>query len=164
MLLVPLILAAQSYKLLVISIDGLDARFLKDADRLRLKIPNLRRLMAGGALAEGVAGVVPTVTWPSHTTLITGVKPEQHGILSYDQPGQPGQRWWFTSFLRSRTLWEAAVAKKLKTATIYWPVTVGAQVDFNCPEFWETRSEHEIQFEPISRKCTPGLVDRIASV
>ena len=164
LLVLPMLVPAQTHKLLVISIDGLDVRFLKDADRLRLKIPNLRKLMAGGALSEGVVGVVPTVTWPSHTTLITGVKPEQHGIVSNDQPGKPSQRWWFTSFLKSRTLWEVAEAKKLKTATVYWPVTVGAKVDFNCPEFWETRSEHEILFDPISRKCTPGLVDRIASV
>ena len=150
---------AQPRKLLVISIDGLDTRYLHDADRLGLKIPHLRRLMAEGTLAAGVVGIVPTVTWPSHTTIITGVAAEDHGILTNDQPGKPGQRWWFTSFLRARTLWQAALEKQLKTATVYWPVTVGAGVEFNFPEFWEERSGHDILFEPIARQATKGFVD-----
>lgn len=155
---------ALPHKLLVISIDGLDARYLRNADALGLKIPNLRRLKAEGTAAEGVMGIVPTVTWPSHTTLVTGVGAEEHGIVSNDQPGQPGQRWWFTRFLKSRTLWQAALEKKLKVATVYWPVTAGAEVNFNFPEFWEQRTEHEILFEPIAKRATAGLVERVASV
>lgn len=150
-------LLAQPRKLLVISIDGLDTRYLKSADRL----PTLRRLMAEGVAADGVAGIVPTVTWPSHTTIITGVPAEEHGILTNDQPGKPGQRWWFTSFLKGRTLWHAAREKGLKTAAVYWPVTVGAAIDYNFPEFWITRTEHEIAFAPIAEKATPGLVDKV---
>ncbi len=153
---------AQQRKLLVISIDGLDTRYLKDADRLGLKIPTLRRLMAEGTTAEGVVGIVPTVTWPSHTTIISGVPSEEHGILTNDQPGQPGQRWWFTSFLKAPTLWKVAHEKGLKTATVFWPVTVGATVDFNFPEFWVKRSEHEIEFAPIAERSTPGLLEKVS--
>jgi len=45
------------------------------ADRYRLKIPHLRRLLSDGAHALGVRGVVATVTYPSHTTILTGVWP-----------------------------------------------------------------------------------------
>jgi hypothetical protein len=45
-----------------------------------LVIPTLRRMMKEGAFADGATGVVPTVTYPSHTTLMTGVWPAQHGI------------------------------------------------------------------------------------
>ncbi|MBI3471157.1 MAG: alkaline phosphatase family protein, partial [Candidatus Solibacter usitatus] len=162
--LLALALLAQPRKLLVISVDGMDSRYLHQADRLGMRIPHLRRLMAEGMVAEGVVGVAPTVTWPAHTTLITGVSPAQHGILTNDQPGQPGQRWWFTRFLKARTLWQAAVEKKLKTATVYWPVTVGAAVDFNFPEFWEKRSEHETFFAPIAARATPGLEDKVTRV
>jgi predicted AlkP superfamily pyrophosphatase or phosphodiesterase len=155
---------AQQRKLLVISVDGMDSRYLHDADRLGLKIPVLRRLMAEGTTAQGVVGVVPTVTWPSHTTIISGVPPEEHGILTNDQPGRPGQRWWFTHFLKAPVLWQIAKERGLKTAAIYWPVTVGATVDFNFPEFWVTRTEHEIQFAPIAERATPGLVDKVAKV
>ena len=61
-------LGARTAPLLVLSVDGLDWRYLRDADRLGLKIPNLRRLMAEGEVAQGVIGVYPTVTWPSHTS------------------------------------------------------------------------------------------------
>ena len=54
--------AAQDRKLLVISIDGLDHRYLKDRDTLKLRTPNLRKLIDSGAFADGVVGIVPTVT------------------------------------------------------------------------------------------------------
>ena len=61
----------------MISIDGLRPALLADS---RLKLPTLRRLMQQGAWAR-VTGVLPTVNYPSHTTLITGVLPAVHGIL-----------------------------------------------------------------------------------
>ena len=79
--------------LLVISIDGLDHRYLRDADKLGLKIPNLRKLVKDGSWADGgVVGVVPTVTFPSHTSIITGVRPDQHGILNNNRPKEDGGR------------------------------------------------------------------------
>src|SRR5450432_1560036 len=65
----------------LISIDGLRPDYVLEADRNRLRIPNLRRLLRDGAHATRVAGVLPTVTYPSHTTLVTGVSPARHGIL-----------------------------------------------------------------------------------
>src|SRR4030095_11016274 len=61
----------------MISIDGLRPALFADS---RLKLPTLRRLMQPGACAR-VTGVLPTVTYPSHTTLIPGVLPAVHGIL-----------------------------------------------------------------------------------
>jgi predicted AlkP superfamily pyrophosphatase or phosphodiesterase len=153
---------AQQRRLLVISIDGLDHRYLRDADKLGLKTPTLRKLAREGTLADGVVGIVPTVTWPSHTTMITGVPAERHGILTNDQPGQPaGQRWWYTKFLKAKTLWQAAREKGFKVATLYWPVTVGADVNFNIPEFWKERAGHHAPFPDMEPHATPGLVDRI---
>jgi predicted AlkP superfamily phosphohydrolase/phosphomutase len=60
----PLLHAAQAHgQLLVVSIDGLDARFLNDP-ALRVKVPNIRRLMREGANAA-VIGVAPPETRPS---------------------------------------------------------------------------------------------------
>src|SRR5687767_2376795 len=66
----------------LISIDGLHPDYVTQADRLGLTIPNLRQLMRDGAHATGVQGVIPTVTYPSHATLVTGVSPAKHGIHS----------------------------------------------------------------------------------
>ena len=153
---------AQQRKLLVISIDGLDHRYLRDADKLGLKTPTLRKLVREGAVADGVVGIVPTVTWPSHTTIITSVPAALHGIPTNDQPNLPaGQRWWYTKFLKARTLWQEARAKGLTVATLFWPVTVGADVNFNLPEFWLERHGHATDLGPIEKHATPGLSDRI---
>ena len=83
MLLAGVVLRAQekaSPLLVMISIDGLRPDYVTAADAHGAKVPNLRRFMKEGAYAEGVTGVVPTVTYPSHTTLVTGVWPATHGI------------------------------------------------------------------------------------
>ena len=96
-------------KLLVVSVDGLDQRYLRDRDRLGLRIPNLRRLLNQGRSAQGVIGVYPTVTWPAHTSLITGVRPDQHGILGNRRERQEGgDYYWTAGFLKAPTLWQAA--------------------------------------------------------
>ena len=60
--------------------------------------------------ADGVRGVFPTVTYPSHTTLITGAMPARHGIY-YNSPfepgGQTGRWYWEADAIRVPTLWDA---------------------------------------------------------
>jgi predicted AlkP superfamily pyrophosphatase or phosphodiesterase len=131
----------QTNPLLVISVDGLDHRYLRDCDKLGLKIPNLRRLMREGEVTDGIIGVLPTVTWPSHTTLITGVTPGEHGILNNRRPKSDcGDYYWDVSLLKVKTLWHAAREAGLRTAAITWPVTVNAAIDFNLPEYFQKRN------------------------
>src|SRR5262245_42779942 len=149
--------------LLVISVDGLDYRYLRDCDKLGLKIPNLRRLMREGEMTEGIIGVFPTVTWPSHTTLITGVDPRVHGIMGNRRPREEGgDYYWDVSLLKTKTLWGVARDAGLKTAAITWPVTVGAAIDFNLPEYFQKRRGGAMDLSSIETKATPGLVEKIA--
>src|SRR5438445_721976 len=91
--------------LLVISVDGLDQRYLKNRDQMELRIPHIRRLLYEGQSSEGVVGVVPTITWPSHTTMISGVDPAVHGILGNRRPPSEGGDYpWSVSLLKARTL------------------------------------------------------------
>src|SRR5262252_1657280 len=96
-------LQAQS-RLVLLSVDGRDHRYLRDADKLGMKIPNLRRLMREGEWADGVVGEVPTITWPSHTTMITGVPPAVHGI-------EQNQMWDY-SLIKVKTLWNDLKSNK----------------------------------------------------
>jgi len=142
-------------KLVVISIDGLDARYLRDADRLNLKIPTLRKMVKQGASSAGVVGVLPDDAWATGTTMVTGVPPARHGVSGARSPRQsPGVA----------TLWQAVGAEHRKTALLYWPATVAAEADYNCPQFWEGEQAADLPFEAISQQCTPGLVQRISSV
>ena len=67
---------------LMISIDGLKPEYITQADAHGMKLPYLRTLLLDGTYAEVVVGIWPTVTYPSHTTLVTGVWPAEHGIYN----------------------------------------------------------------------------------
>ncbi len=77
--LLPLAAAPDAPRVLLISVDGLKPSSYTDP-AFAARTPNLRRLAQEGVWADGVVGVTPTVTYPSHTTLITGVEPARHGI------------------------------------------------------------------------------------
>src|SRR5690242_9753839 len=80
---------AQADHLLIISIDGLRGDWAANPDRHDLRIPTLRKLAVRGTAAESVRGIFPSVTYPSHTTLITGCRPARHGIMAntlFDPP------------------------------------------------------------------------------
>jgi hypothetical protein len=153
---------AERRPLIVISVDGLDHRYLRDADKLGLKIPTLRKLMREGELTSGMIGAVPTVTWPSHTTLITGVPPREHGILGNRRPrNETGDYYWMADMLKVKTLWHATRKAGLKSAAITWPVTVNADIDFNLPEYFRGRDGGSMDYISIFEKATVGLVEKI---
>src|SRR6266446_7070234 len=62
----------------MISVDGLGAYYLDDP---KAEMPTIRALAAAGARATRMKPSTPTVTWPNHTTLVTGVSPARHGVV-----------------------------------------------------------------------------------
>jgi len=72
---------------IIITIDGCAAYNLKDKNA---PIPTLRKLAEEGAVAEGMKVCNPSVTWPNHTTLISGVRPDKHGVLFNGILERPG--------------------------------------------------------------------------
>jgi hypothetical protein len=146
--------AGAAQKLVVISVSGLDFRYLKDADRLHLKIPVLRKLMAQGALADGVTGFPPANSTAATITLVTGVPPFRHGVTEHGQTSEDSN---------SLTLWQSATKAHRKVAGIFWPGMTAADVNFACPEIRPIPFSGNIPFEPVADRCTHGLVDRVAS-
>ncbi len=156
----------------MISIDGMRPDYVTHADEHGLRIPVLRRMMQDGTYAEGVMGVFPTVTYPSHTTLVTGVWPAQHGIVNnqrFDPERKMEGAWyWYGDQIKVPTLWAAAHAAGLTTASVGWPVTADAQdIDFLIPEYW--RANVAEQANPDDRFLMNALsrpvneLDRIAA-
>jgi predicted AlkP superfamily pyrophosphatase or phosphodiesterase len=154
-------------KVLMISIDGLRPDYVTQADRHGLKIPTLRGLLTSGAYAEGVISVVPSVTYPTHTTLVTGVWPAEHGIHANGvfDPFNPGvdEWYWYASEIKAPTLWEAASKAGIVTASVSWPVTVDAKwVKYAIPEFWRAKLPQNLKLlESISNP--PGWLGGIES-
>ena len=164
---VPLNLGAQEKAaplLVVISVDGLRPDYVTAADAHGSKVPNLRRFLKQGTYAEGVVGVVPTVTYPSHTTLMTGVWPAKHGIYAntmFDPLQKNFQGWyWYAEDIRVPTLWDAAAQAGRTTASIQWPVTVGAKITWDIPEVWRAGTPEDVKL--LHALSTPGLLSEAA--
>jgi len=145
---------------LLISIDGLRPGDVLEADKRGLALPNLRRFLTQGAHASGVTGVLPTLTYPSHTTLMTGVSPGKHGIVSNNSfdPMQINQGgwYWYAQDVKVPMLWDAAAKAGLSTGNIHWPVSVAAKgISWNLPQIWRTGHPDDAQL--LDALATPGL-------
>src|SRR3954466_4923241 len=81
-----LVAADKNQHVIVVSLDGFPAYALRDAS---VPFPVLRRLMAEGASAEAMKPVNPTVTWPNHTAIISGVNVAAHGVIYNGLPTRP---------------------------------------------------------------------------
>jgi predicted AlkP superfamily pyrophosphatase or phosphodiesterase len=150
--------------LVMISVDGMRPDYITEADEHGAKVPNLRRFLKEGTYAEGVVGDVPTVTYPSHTTLVTGVWPAKHGIYAnttFDplQKNQGGW-YWYAEDIRVPTLWDIAAAAGRTTASIQWPVTLGAHITWDIPEFWRASTPDDAKL--LRAVSTPGLLQEAA--
>jgi predicted AlkP superfamily pyrophosphatase or phosphodiesterase len=144
--------------LILISIDGLRPDFY-----LKHPLKNLREMMKDGSYALKVIGVFPSVTYPSHATIATGVYPARHGICfnTRFEPGRRGLWFWEEDSIKALTVWQAAERKGLRTALIYWPSTIGASVDWVIPQRWAT-SRQESTLQLLKDHSTEGLLEEIA--
>ena len=62
---------------ILLSIDGFKPEYLK-----RNISPNLNMLAKNGALASHLISTFPSVTFPNHYSMVTGLYPDQHGIVN----------------------------------------------------------------------------------
>jgi predicted AlkP superfamily pyrophosphatase or phosphodiesterase len=134
-----------------------------DAKARGIKVPALSGLVQGGLYAEGVKNALPTVTYPNHTTLITGVWPARHGIannVTFDPLQKNMSGWyWYTRDIKVPTLWDAVHNSGGKVASLSWPVSVGARsIDYNLPEYWRSPDVHGEDIKLVTALSTPGLV------
>ncbi len=153
---------AQKVKhVILVSIDGFRPNFYREQ---QWPAPNLQFMSANGASSDGVRGVFPTVTYPSHTTIITGAVPGKHGIY-YNTPFEPqgATGLWNSEFslIRTETIWEAVRKAGKTTASVSWPVSVGAPIDYNIPETFTLKNPGDRR-QPTSEQSTPkGLFEEV---
>jgi predicted AlkP superfamily pyrophosphatase or phosphodiesterase len=116
----------------VITLDGFPARALQDP---RLPMPTLRALAERGAVARAMQPINPTVTWPNHTAIITGVDASKHhvianGLVTFPKDqSQPSVEPWVdkAELVHAETLYEAAAAKGMTTGQVDWVAIYGAK-------------------------------------
>lgn len=140
---------------ILISLDGFRADFLR-----RGITPTLNSFIAEGVSPKYMLPSFPSVTFPNHYTLVTGLYPESHGVVGntfwdpelqeefyYTDPARSMQpKWW----LGGEPLWVTAEKQKVKTAIHMWP---GSEAHIQPgPTFLDEYNGEE----PLSKK-----VDRI---
>lgn len=127
--------------LIVISFDCLSS---KDMPLVR-ELPNFRKLLDGAAVCENVKSIYPSVTYPCHTSIITGNYPNRHRIVrnTLIQPGKESPDWyWQRKYIQGTTLYDEAKKQNMKTGALLWPVTARAKIDYHIPEIFANRPWH----------------------
>lgn len=111
---------------ILVSIDGFAAYHLANPS---IDLPNIRALAREGAAADSSETVFPSVTHPSHTTLITGVTPRRHGVTGNSVTDRrTGKRFHITNLPRREsvlvpTIFDAVARAGRRTAAFFWPET-----------------------------------------
>jgi hypothetical protein len=147
---------------ILVSIDALRPEFYCDE---HWPAPTLQQLAFEGATADGVRTIFPALTYPAHTSIVTGALPARHGIY-FNRPFLPEgrtDRWiWEARNIRAPTLWEAVRAAGGTAASVGWPVTVGAAIDWNVPDVWPETYSTAGFIEPVRAATTPpGLFEEL---
>jgi predicted AlkP superfamily pyrophosphatase or phosphodiesterase len=114
-----------------------------------VRAPTLRTLAERGTVADGVTAVFPSTTWPTHVSLVTGVRPARHGVVANhvlnratrraeDLTGDPIYD--AGALLRAPTVYDRAAAAGRRVAAVDWPATRHApSLVFNLPFFKDQR-------------------------
>lgn len=126
-------------KLVVISLDSMGFR---DLNELRDLVPNLTQLIEKGTWVKKVQGIFPTLTYPSHTSIITGQYPAVHGVVNNTklQPRRLSPDWyWYRKDVKATPLYDVAREAGMTTAAFLWPVTAGSKIDYNLAEIFPNR-------------------------
>ena len=156
--------AARAAPVLMISIDGLRPGDVLEADQRGISVPTLKAMLKSGLYATGVRDALPSVTYPNHTTLVTGVWPAVHGVAS-NETFDPlrknmGGWYWYAVDIKAPTLWGAVHAAGGRVASLGWPVTVEQPaIDDDIPEYWRAHNAEDRKLEHAL--ITPGLSEAV---
>jgi len=126
---------AQEVKhVVIITVDGFRPDFYLDTAWHAF---NIRALMKNGTHALGQNSVFPSMTYPAHTTIVTGVQPSVHGVYynsMFEPTGSTGKIYWNDTSIKVPTLWKAVQDKGMKATALFWPVSADAPVSYNIPD------------------------------
>jgi predicted AlkP superfamily pyrophosphatase or phosphodiesterase len=127
--------------LLLVSIDGFRPDYLD-----RGLTPHLAQLAKDGVRAESMQPAFPSLTFPNHYTLVTGLTPDHHGIVNNTMEDQAipaerfslsnrkavgDERWWD----EATPIWVSADRSGVRTATMFWPGSE-APIHGVHPDYW----------------------------
>ncbi|HKM04815.1 MAG TPA: ectonucleotide pyrophosphatase/phosphodiesterase [Lachnospiraceae bacterium] len=128
----------QPDRLIMISLDAMGAKDLE----LMSTLPHMAAFMKKAAICNNVNSVYPSLTYPAHTSIITGKSPKNHGIINntlfqpqYENPDWASNR----KFIKGTTLYDEVIKKGWKVASLLWPVTGKSKIQYNLSEIHANR-------------------------
>ncbi|CAO2823205.1 unnamed protein product [Amaranthus hypochondriacus] len=115
--------------------------------------PNIDRLIKNGTEAElGLIPVFPTLTFPNHYSIVTGLYPSYHGIINnhFVDPetgdkftmSSHESKWWL-----GEPLWETVSKHGKKAATYFWPGSEVRKTSWTCPVDYCMKYNESVPFE-----------------
>lgn len=128
----------------LVSFDGFGNEYLD-----RFNLPNFQRVIRAGVRADSLTPVYPSVTFPAHYSIVTGLYPEHHGIVSmsfydparketYDYMSETAVQ--DGSWYRGEPLWVTAEKQGMIAASCYW-VGSEAAIGGVRPTYWKKYAE-----------------------
>jgi len=128
--------------LILVSLDGFRWDYLQ---KFKAETPRLNQLASEGVHMERLIPVFPSLTFPNHYTIVTGLYPEHHGIINnrmydpnfqtnfyiFDNPGPTNGRWW-----GGEPIWVTAIKQGRQADCMLWPGS-GAEIDGIRPTQWQ---------------------------
>ena len=128
---------------------SLDAMYKADMLKLKKCMPE-EEWLTGSAVSLEVKTVFPALTYPAHTTLVTGCEPARHGI-GQNQPFQPEKQpemrawYWEERQVKRETLFQAVKREGGRCASMLWPVTGKSRaIRWNFPEVLALPGENQV--------------------
>jgi len=151
--------AKHARTVVMVSVDGLAAFYMDDP---KADMPTIRALAEAGAWAPMQASA-PTVTWPNHTNLVTGVTSAKHGVVGneyFDREQKKSVPLILDPFfdkeeiIRVPTIYDVAHGAGMKTAGIRWPASRNAKtLDWGMPEVGSNKQLHEFTTPELVAEC-----------
>jgi predicted AlkP superfamily pyrophosphatase or phosphodiesterase len=125
---------------ILVSFDGFRPDYLE-----RFELPSFRRVQARGTQARAMQPVFPSLTFPNHYSLVTGLHPGHHGIVAnnfYDPLRK--QRYAMSdrtavedgSWYGGEPIWVTAETQGMVAACFFWPGSEAAIKNVR-PTFWK---------------------------
>lgn len=145
-------------RLYIISLDAFGDADLAFASTL----PNFRKLLSSSALVTGVRTVYPSLTYMAHTSIATGMYPNQHGIVNNTrlQPERVSADWyWYEKDIKTPTIFQVAKEAGYSISTLLWPVTGRSKaIDYNLAEIFPNRPwQNQIMVSGFASSLTYAL-------
>ncbi|MGO1367978.1 MAG: ectonucleotide pyrophosphatase/phosphodiesterase [Senegalia sp. (in: firmicutes)] len=124
--------------LIIVSFDGLSSL---DFDYINT-LDNFKEFIKDSSYCKNVYSVYPSLTYPAHTSIVTGKYPNNHRVVNntYFELNTDSPDWyWKRSDIKAQTFYDIAIEKGMKVAALLWPVTAKSKIQYNMPEIFANR-------------------------